>query len=171
MLKGRLQVRGPSLPGLPDPTLGGAWFVSRSYQLEGRELPALVKPDLGEGLIEADRMRFILPEGEQGWERQQWAFASSSDLPLTSQYRPVTNLPKWPLLLKRLFAGPSLIPWGHYGPQRVGNLPSLLLCSPQPLVQCWGLQKRPGHSPPHLSSLLRLLSQTQILIFLSSVKA
>lgn len=83
--------------------------MSRSYQLEGRELPALVEPDLGEELIEADRMRFILPEGEQGWERQRWAFAPSSDLPLTSQYRPVTNLPKWLLLLKHLFAGPSLL--------------------------------------------------------------
>lgn len=156
------------------PKLGGAWFVSRSYRLEGRELPALVKPGMGEELIEADRMRFTLPEGEQGWERQQWAFASSSDLPLTSQYRPVTNLPKRLLLLKHLFAGPTLTPWGHYSPQRVGNLPSLLLCSLQPLAQCWapgGLQKRPGHSPPHLSRLLRLLSQTPILIFLSSVNA
>ena len=90
--------------------------MSRSYRLEGRELPALVKPSLGEELMEADRMRFTLPEGEQGWERQQgrerqqWAFASSSDLPLTSQYRPVTNLPKRLLPLKHLFEGPSLTP-------------------------------------------------------------
>ena len=84
--------------------------MSRSYRLEGRELPALVKPSMGEELIEADRMRFTLPEDEQGWERQQWAFASSSDLPLTSQYRPVTNLPKRLLLLKHLFAGPTLTP-------------------------------------------------------------